>query len=306
MSYKRFISHYLNFTTREKMGFKGLLFIIALLYFLPDIFYRFQLNSIDLLSFNYQMDSFRKKESRIHYDDFSQSKFKAEPKFTPFYFDPNQVDPKDLRKFGLSEKVIHHFVNYRKAGAKFYVKEDLRKVYGLKPELFNKMAPYVKFIKSQELSVNKNIIKGMDENFPSKHLVSKESKRIELNTADSLELLNIKGIGPYLSSKIINYRDALGGYVALEQLYEIFGVKKEQLDMVKNSLTVNSTLIKRLNINTANYYQLNRHPYISSKEANIIINYRKQHGLYTSSADLEKVLILSKEWIEKMNIYFEY
>lgn len=300
MSFKRFVSTYLDFTTREKTGIAGLLILMALLYFLPDLLYEDKDYSKELKAFEKEiaaMDSGNPEEPNYEYTNNDYQKTEL---FEPFYFDPNTVNPQDLEKFGIPQYVITHFTKFRNAGAKFYKKEDLRKLYGLKLELYEHIAPYIK-IEQQSNS------KGY-ENTPKPEYKKPEPEivTIELNSADSISLLKVKGIGPYLSSKIIKYRNALGGFVKIEQLYEIFNIKREQVDAIKPFIFINSSRIKRLNVNTADYSQLNWHPYISSKEANAIINFRKQHGLYKSKVDLEKVYLLSKEMIEKIEPYLEY
>lgn len=300
MSLKRFVSTYLDFTTREKTGIAGLLILMALLYFLPDLLYEDKDYSKELKAFEKEiaaMDSGNPEEPNYEYTNNDYQKTEL---FEPFYFDPNTVNPQDLEKFGIPQYVITRFTKFRNAGAKFYKKEDLRKLYGLKPELYERMAPYIKF---EQQSNSKGY-----ENTPKPEYKKPEPEivTIELNSADSISLLKVKGIGPYLSSKIIKYRNALGGFVKIEQLYEIFNIKPEQVDAIKPFIFINSDRIKRLNVNTADYSQLNWHPYISSKEANAIINFRKQHGLYKSKVDLEKVILLSKEMIEKIEPYLEF
>lgn len=300
MSLKRFVSTYLDFTTREKTGIAGLLILMALLYFLPDLLYEDKDYSKELKAFEKEiaaMDSGNAEEPNYEYTNNDYQKTEL---FEPFYFDPNTVNPQDLEKFGIPQYVITCFTKFRNAGAKFFKKEDLKKLYGLKPELYERMAPYIK-IEQQSNS------KGY-ENAPKPEYKKPEPEivTIELNSADSISLLKAKGIGPYLSSKIIKYRNALGGFVKIEQLYEIFNIKPEQVDAIKPFISINSSRIKRLNVNTADYAQLNWHPYISSKEANAIINYRKQHGLYKSKVDLERVILLSKEMIDKIEPYLEY
>src|SRR5665647_1059817 len=49
--------------------------------------------------------------------------------------------------------------------------------------------------------------------------------RLDLNSADSLHLLEIPGIGPVFASRIIRYRTLLGGYYAVDQLREVYGMR---------------------------------------------------------------------------------
>ena len=46
-------------------------------------------------------------------------------------------------------------------------------------------------------------------------------KLIELNQADSLELLSIKVVGPFYAKQILKYRNELGGFISYKQFAEI-------------------------------------------------------------------------------------
>lgn len=297
MAFRQFVKDYLNFTTREIWGITGLLVLIALFYFLPDLLFKKDDYSNELKAFEKEIAAMDTGSAEEPNYEYTNNDYQKTDLFEPFYFDPNTVDPQQLEKFGIPQYVIKSFTKYRNAGAKFYKKEDLKKLYGLKPHLYERMAPYIK------------IEETYSSNYSSKRDFEKpeaESSLVDLNTADSLTLLKVKGIGPYLSSNIIKYRNALGGYISMDQLYEIFNIKQEQVDAIKPYVFINSNSIKRLNVNTADYSQLNWHPYISGKEANAIITYRKQHGLYKSRLDLEKVILLSKEMLDKIEPYLEY
>lgn len=49
-------------------------------------------------------------------------------------------------------------------------------------------------------------------------------KKINLNTATAEELMTIKGIGETYARRIIEFRDAIGGFTYMEQLKEVEGV----------------------------------------------------------------------------------
>lgn len=50
------------------------------------------------------------------------------------------------------------------------------------------------------------------------------TKKINLNTATMEELMSIKGIGETYARRIIEFRDAVGGFSYMEQLMEIEGI----------------------------------------------------------------------------------
>ena len=301
-SFQRFVKTYLNFTSRERYGISGLLLLIALFHFLPPLLYSKGDYSKELAEFKTQIAKLDTlKETKV----YSNSENRAHSSYTvvefqPFYFDPNTVNPIELKKFGVPDYVIQRFTKYRNAGAKFKKKEDLKKLYGLKPEVYLKMEPFI------QIELKANAYEAKDYKLSKPAETKNTPQFVELNTADSLSLLKVKGIGPYLSSKILRYRNALGGFINLDQLNEIFAIKPEQISEIKPYLTLDITKINFIDVNRADYYQLNAHPYISAKEAKAIIAYRQQHGVFNKLEDLEKIYVLNKNMIQKVSPYLKF
>ncbi len=132
----------------------------------------------------------------------------------------------------------------------------------------------------------------------------KEEKRsvqsVQLNTADSVELVSLPGIGPYYARKIIQYREKLGGFAEKEQLMEIFGIDQERFNMFSGRITVDSTYISKIDIQEATYEQLSGNPYIGGYLARSIIRFRESRaGVVT---DLSTLLISNIIKIELYNI----
>ncbi|TFH36016.1 MAG: hypothetical protein E4G95_06220, partial [Bacteroidia bacterium] len=100
----------------------------------------------------------------------------------------------------------------------------------------------------------------------------------EINSADSSRLVELKGIGPVLSGRIIKYRRLLGGFVSVSQLTEVYGIDSALVKSLSKYLAVDSSLVTRIDINSSGYGDLVRHPYISPEQANLIIRYRSRVG----------------------------
>ncbi|NUM31419.1 MAG: helix-hairpin-helix domain-containing protein [Bacteroidetes bacterium] len=292
MSFNEFTNRYLNFNSSQKAGIIALLAIIAVLYFLPDYIYKTQNEKIKLDTDNVAYDN-------INTDENIKTNAKSvngsiNKRFSPFYFDPNTVVSEELKKFGVSEYVIKNFTKYRNSGAVFKTKNDFKKIYGLKPELYSKIESFIR-IEIYKPKIN-----------TEKKVKIEENPIVEINSADSATLIKIKGIGPYLASKIIKYRNALGGFVNLNQLYEIYSLKKEMVDVFASQIKFDLSFIKKINLNTAEYNDLKKHPYLNGREAWAIIKYRSQHGLFNQIEDLKQVAILKPETIEKIKPYIEF
>lgn len=128
----------------------------------------------------------------------------------------------------------------------------------------------------------------------------------DLNAADSIDLEQLRGIGPTFARRIIRYRERLGGFANVEQLKEVYGMTVETYEAVAPHLSVNPAAIKRLNPNTASLQQLKAHPYLDYYQARAIVAWREKGHHYDSANDLHLVSLLDDSAIAKMEPYFEY
>ncbi|NJK83456.1 MAG: helix-hairpin-helix domain-containing protein, partial [Saprospiraceae bacterium] len=62
-----------------------------------------------------------------------------------FAFNPNTASAAELRELGLPDRVAKTIINYRNKGGKFRRAEDLKKIYGLTPADYERLAPYLTF-----------------------------------------------------------------------------------------------------------------------------------------------------------------
>ncbi|WP_069660874.1 helix-hairpin-helix domain-containing protein [Arcticibacter eurypsychrophilus] len=229
-----------------------------------------------------------------------------------FLFNPNQLATADWKKLGLSEKqvqVIHH---YEDKGGSFRKKEDLKKIYSLSAYEYDHLEPYIRIPETSfpNASFKKNDYTGSKTN-PDYHFVKKsypqyvkrELRVIELNAADSAQLVDIIGIGPVLALRIAKYRNRLGGFHSKEQLREIFGIDSLKYAEIKNQVRVDQVSLHQININTATFEDLKKIPYFSYKQINALIQYKKQHGEYHSIDDLRQISILNSEILLKIAPY---
>ncbi len=126
---------------------------------------------------------------------------------------------------------------------------------------------------------------------------------VELNTADSQALVALYKIGPSLASKIINYRNRLGGFMNLEQLTEIWGFDPDLLYDLEGKIWVDASLAKKINLNTTSFEALKTHPYFKINLSQAIVNYRKQHGNFQSINDLKKIKLVNDSILLRISPY---
>ncbi|MBB2149429.1 ComEA family DNA-binding protein [Pedobacter gandavensis] len=216
-----------------------------------------------------------------------------------FYFDPNVLGQEGWQKLGLSEKQAAAILNYRSKGGVFRQPSDLKKMYTIRPDLYRQLEPYVQI--QEPGKEKKEVAYRSDRSKPS--FKPKEIVMVALNTADTLALDRIHGIGAVFAKRIVAYREKIGGFYRKEQLMEVFGIDSLKYLEIKGQISLDATQLRKININTATAADFKRHPYLRYKQINALIAYRKQHGNYSNIADLNKVVIMTPELIEKLAPY---
>jgi len=296
---KFWLNKYFGFTKREYNALLvlfGLLFVaIVTPYGYEWVFVKeeritnFENNAIQALNLSarneYKRNDFRRKENR------------SLTKASLFKFDPNLINSQQWEMLGLSAKQTQSILNYRTKGGRFYKVDDLKKMYVISSKLFERLQPYVEI----EVKGQPNKERAELRTYAKRAFTS-----IEINTADTIKLDEIKGIGAAFARRIAKYRDRLGGFYKKEQLMEVYGLDSVKFEEIKSQIEVDVLAIKKININTANFEALKNHPYLKYKQINAILNYRKQHGNYTSIADFKKLLILNPQTIEQITPYLQF
>lgn len=126
-------------------------------------------------------------------------------------------------------------------------------------------------------------------------------EHVTLNVADTTQLKKVPGIGSYYSKQIVRYGERLGGYVNTDQIDEI-----NVPDEVKVYLDVDTSDIRKLNVNTLTLEQLRRHPYINFYVARSIVDYRKRYGRINDIDDLRLDPNLPDDLRNRLRPYLEY
>ena len=245
-------------------------------------FYVSKLEYKDTLTFN--------RPSRKQFYNSVRKKDRIE--LRPFTFDPNIIDADGLLAMGLPERLIKTIVNYREKGGRFREAEDLQKIYGMKDDFFNRLKPFIEF-------------DTVGIQLPGKTQVkNKPVKKIDLNLADTSQLADLPGFGPWSARKIVEYREKLGGFINAEQLNEVWGLRQENVEIASSHIFI-SGLPERISINNAAVEELASHPYIGFKQAKAIVKYRESHGSYERLEDMLKSYIIDEEFLNKAGPYLE-
>ncbi|ARK11540.1 helix-hairpin-helix domain-containing protein [Fibrella sp. ES10-3-2-2] len=236
----------------------------------------------------------------------------------PFPFDPNTVSVAGWQQLGLPRWMAERIDKYRSKGGQFRKKEDLLKIYDFPPDVYESLEPYI------QLPTNASRLAGSGANDTQREAgatglsspapatapareryVKPVIQPFDINTADTTQLIALKGIGSKLAARIVQYRDGLGGFLSPQQYTEIYGLDSINLAELTLYAKVQSS-VRKIPINTASAGDLDRLPYLSRRQAEVIVNYRTQHGGFSTPEALKAVKVLSARTIEQIAPYLTF
>ncbi len=145
---------------------------------------------------------------------------------------------------------------------------------------------------------------GKDSSLWNK-LYPKDNFMIELNSADTFELQQLRGIGPSFARRIVKYRERLGGYINKSQLLEIWGMDTSRYNSIKDHLSVNPDSVHPINLNTITFKQLLAHPYFPFEITKAIMIYRKDHKMFGNVEELKKIEVIPDSIFRKIRVYIK-
>jgi len=222
-----------------------------------------------------------------------------------FSFDPNTASKEELLTLGFPERVANTLINYRSNGGSFRQAADLKKVYGLEETLFSELLPFIS-IPAEDRPIAAAVASEEPRKIPDSysHLPAKPIA-IDINTATAPDWQQLRGIGPAYAGRIVRFREALGGFVSIDQVAETYGLPDSTFRKIRPLLRF-SPLQNKLRINYASEEELKSHPYLNWKQARALYNYRRQHGAFNSIEEVRKVRALPGEVVDKLEPYLEY
>lgn len=129
---------------------------------------------------------------------------------------------------------------------------------------------------------------------------------VDINTADTARLQQLRGIGPVFASRIVKYRNLLGGFVDIRQLLEVYGMDENRFSSIEPHLTASSLNVRKMRINSASFEELRSHPYLDYYQARAIVDYRRTVGPVRNPEDLLKINLVDEKTIRKISDYIQY
>lgn len=309
----QFAKDYFDFTAKERRGviiiISVILLLILLPFFYPLLVKQHVYNHSDFANEITKLETEAKDSSKLYSksyannfpNDYSSS---GEKKYIPlkaevFYFDPNTASAEDWRRLGVRDRTIHTIQNYLSKGGKFYKPQDIRKIWGLSTADAMRLIQYVSI-------KNNTSFPAFEKKQYSKTVITypvKSVQPIDVNLADTSQLISLPGIGSKLSNRIISFREKLGGFYSVDQVAETYLLPDSTFQKIRSRLVINNVKVKQININSASVEEMKAHPYLRYNLANAIFKYRQQHGNFNSVEEIKNIMLVTEETFQKIAPY---
>jgi competence protein ComEA len=307
---KKLLEQYFSFSRKERNAVLVLVLLITIIfvipYWLPQSNKKLDAELIEAIHTSTfaentgNIEVNRKTSDRVAaYSRADRYEARKEIRFFPF--DPNTISPEAWLTLGLKQRTVETIAKYLSRGGKFRKAEDLRKIFGLSQDLADKLMPYVRIQAEHTRAFQTSFAAKEAAAYPEKRFPVKRA--IDINKADSAEFVTLDGIGPTLAGRIIKFRDRLGGFYALVQLAEVYGLPDSSFQKLAPDIIISTTALKKIDINNGDLQALSQHPYIGRKLATVIIQYRQQHGKFNSVDQLGNIDIITPQLVKKISPY---
>lgn len=330
------------FSRSQRNGIRILLVLILCMLLLPRFYqWLFPPEPVDIAAFRKQvaafessLDSIKQLEDAIRQErragDRARERHNAGSAdwstltLKPFPFDPNKLPQSEWEAMGLPDRLINAIKNYEAAGGQFRFREDLQRIYLMQEEWYAQLEAYIRLPSREEIIPDKKARASNSD--AEQEYASADSKSeatadktertekhsvedtftpfmIDINRADTSELMQIRGIGPTFAQRIVSYRNILGGFFRYEQLLEVYGLDSNRWEQILPYIQIDSLVIQPINLNQAEFVDFLRHPYINRNLANSLIRLREQHGPFQQLQDIRQSFLICDSVFQKIRPY---
>ena len=246
-------------------------------------------------------DSLKRKHYRYTYDTI---RICLRP------FDPNTADSTTLLQLGLKRWQVRNLLKYRAAGGTYRKSSDLRRLYGMTDSMYLALEPYI-CIDTLRFARRDTIRR---DSIPLKYKSLKKDTIIELNSADTLSLQCIRGIGSGIAKQIVRYREQLGGYYSAEQIRDIARLREYDrdtliyftFDSVLPHLTACTDSIRPVPVNHSSVQRLQHHPYLRFEQAKALYTLRRNRFKLKSIDELRSLPEFTEQDLERLKWYLSF
>lgn len=278
----KIISNLLEISRKESRGFFSLLIVcivaLSLLYF-PQIFNKYYTpeDSSDAARLDSLVVILENREGPVENHEL-------------FLFDPNSVSIDSLLLLGFPNRIAKTLDNYRSKGGRFYVKNDVKKIYGISDDLVDQIYAFINLPDSS-----------------SRDQIGILTRKFDLNSANIEQYEKVNMIGKVIGNRILKYRNLLGGFIYKDQLDEVYGLSGSALQNLKaSSFIADEFKPRRIKINRDSVEAIRNHPYISDRLAEDIVRFRNYNSIIESEKVLASFKSIDRSNFEKLILYLDF
>lgn len=296
-----------NVHKKEKIGLSIFLVVAVVgagvIYFLPRWLWphKKELLEVTLNKKGLNQEKSVHESVQNHKKETKQVKEKVEITVPENSINPNSASLNDWVSLGLTEKQGQVILNYVSKGGRFYHQTDLKKMYSITEKNLERMLPYLYFEDKPTKPSYQSTAKDLNKDTEYKK-ATVEEVTININEDPAESFQAIRGIGPVLSKRIIEFRDRLGGFHDKQQLREVYNLPEEVADQLIKQSVLTSKAVKKINLNTASADELYQHPYLRAHRK-AILDLRKKKGGIQDLEELKQKLLINDENYRKIAPY---
>lgn len=301
-SMKNALKRFFTYSNRDMRGILVLTAVLILVLFVPMLLKLSEVNQpTELKTFEEEIELYRvqnlKQESENKREAYFQNNQKtiseSETTGDLFQFNPNELNFSKAKKLGLSDFVAKNIEKYLNNGGSFKMPNDLKIIYGLSADDFERLEPYMVFETSEVKTAYR------------KDSLTDKLKPFNPNTI-SLEQALMIGIPPKVANSMIGYREKVGSFKQPEDFKKLYGLSEEDFQKIRlflvietpESISGSSEKSKKPELiefdpNTVSKEQAISFG-LSPKVAQTLINYRNSGGKFKQPEDFKKIYGLSE------------
>ena len=224
-----------------------------------------------------------------------------------FYFDPNTMDSITAIRLGIPSRQVITLMRYRNKGGRFYRKEDLAKLYGLKKELVEKLIPYVVIKNVDRNTSYRKMLDYNHQKFINRTGIEKEDVNknlnewsIDINIADEKQWAAKTKLSPAIIQNIMRYRNYLGGFTNLNQMKKVYGFTEANYYLLKPHFTLKKINNSKPNASTMSFENWKALGIFQDREIIQILRIRKEKGGYIGWKELVILFDLTQQQAEML------
>jgi DNA uptake protein ComE-like DNA-binding protein len=224
-----------------------------------------------------------------------------------FYFDPNTMDSITAIRLGIPSRQVITLMRYRNKGGRFYRKEDLAKLYGLKKDLVEKLIPYVVIKNIDRNTTYRKMVDYDYQKFGNRiGLVKEDGNKnlnewsIDINLADEKQWAAKTKLSPAIIQNIIRYKNYLGGFTNLNQIKKVYGFTEANYYLLKPHLQLGKMNKRKPNASNMSFESWKALGIFQDREIVQILRIRKEKGGHIGWKELVILFDLTEQQAEML------